>query len=281
MPARRLTRWLPGVVVAVACVVVLKLTGTPLRATALYAVGSVWSVLLPGMLVSRALRSRPRTLVADLSLGFVTGLALQLAAWFVFTGLGAGGFLVLWPIPVVVLCVAVGPLRRRVWSLAPYERRLHPATAWASVAAFAAAMVPLVNTFGATGLPPSRWYPDMYWHLGNTHELMRTVAPLAPQVAGESLTYHWFANAHFAAMSLTTGIDPILVVGRLWMPVIAVVTLGMLLAAADTLVGRSWPGVVAAALTFPAPRSRWRSGSACPGWSRWHSSAPPTSTRRR
>ncbi len=246
----RLVRLLPGVVVIACLATVLVATGVPLEICGLYAAGTVWTVLLPGVLLSRAIRSRARTLVADLSLGFVTGLFGQLVAWFALVGSGHGEYIVWWPVPIVVLTLIIGPLRRRCWTFRAFERSLHPVTAWGGAITFGLASVSLVAGFGWTGLPATGWYPDMYWHLGITHELMRTISPMAPQVAGQQFFYHWFANAHFASTVLATGVDPILVVGRLWMPTTCLAMFGTLLAAADTLVRRSWPGVVAAALVF-------------------------------
>lgn len=242
-------RWLPGVVLAAFAVVILRVCNTPLSAIGLYGVGLVLTVLLPGMLVVRALRGRPRTLVSDLSIGFCAGLALQLIAWALFTLAGIGHLLFLWPL-LVIVPMAVVPSLRHVWTLRPYKGHIHPVTAWTGVLAMALAVPSILANFVTNSLPPSRWYPDTYWHLSVAAELVHTVTPVVPQLASDPFAYHWFANAHFAAMSLTTGVDLILVVGRLWIFPILFAAAGILMAAADSLVGRSWPGVAASLLLF-------------------------------
>ena len=48
--------------------------------------------------------------------------------------------------------------------------------------------------------PPNgtSYYQDLLFHLSMVHELMRSMPPQWPQVAGEPLEYHWFANADMA-----------------------------------------------------------------------------------
>ncbi len=68
-------------------------------------------------------------------------------------------------------------------------------------------------------MPPggTAYYPDLLYHLSMVHELMRSVPPELPQVAGERLEYHWFANADMAGAVDITRLAPIVVVFRLWL----------------------------------------------------------------
>lgn len=55
---------------------------------------------------------------------------------------------------------------------------------------------------------PSHWYQDLYWHVSLTSEAMRHAPLHDPQSAVEGpLSYHWFANAHSAAIVMATGVD--------------------------------------------------------------------------
>ena len=113
----------------------------------------------------------------------------------------------------------------------------------------------------STALPPrpNSWYQDLYWHLSIAADLTQRVPPNVPQVAGRTLRYHWFSDAHLAASHLISGVPLPTVLVRLWLlPVIAVV-LGLLVAVAHRLSGRLWPGAVAAALNAaPAMLVPWR-----------------------
>ncbi len=245
---RFLWRWVPGLVLLAACAWWLMPLETPLHSIGLYALAFAWSVVLPGTLVHRALRGRPTTLVADVAFGGATGLVLQLLAWAGLTVLGVAQWLVFWPVPVV-LAFALIPSLRRHWTLARYDRALHPTTSWAIVLAAMIAVYGAFRTSSATSvLPPaaSSWYQDSYWHLSIAAETMRAFPPEMPQIAGRAFSYHWFANAHIGAMTWTTGLDLPLVFSRLWVAPIIVLAVMGIAAAGQRLTGRAWPGALAA-----------------------------------
>ena len=53
---------------------------------------------------------------------------------------------------------------------------------------------------------PGNWYPDLYWHSSLTAEAMRHAPVQDPQSVIEGmLSYHWFTNAHAAAIVMATG----------------------------------------------------------------------------
>lgn len=251
-PDPRLTRaWrlLPAAALLLAVAVLTHQQTTGYAAIGLYWATLVWSALIPGMLVHRALRGRPSTMLADVAFGGATGLALQLVAWAVFTAMGIQQWLVLWPVPLVVAFVAV-PRLRGCWSIAAYERHLHPVSALGLV--FGSLMVTrgALTVASRSPLPgiPALWEQDLYFHLGIVGELMRAVPPTMPQIAGEPLSYHWFSHAHIAAMTLMTGLDTPLVITRLWMQPIVILSVLCVAAAGQYLTGRAWPGVLAAVL---------------------------------
>ncbi|NUO92277.1 MAG: hypothetical protein HOQ18_15840, partial [Dermatophilaceae bacterium] len=92
------------------------------------------------------------------------------------------------------------------------------------------------------------WYPDDLWHLALSAELMRSVPPDMPQLAGNTFFYHWFSNAHVAAMTWTTGLDLPVVFLRLWMAPVIALAVGVVFAVTEQLSRRTWPGAVAALL---------------------------------
>jgi hypothetical protein len=250
---RSWARWLrlwPGALLVAVTVWFTAAAGVPVASIGLYAVAFVWSVIVPGVLVHRALRGRPSTLVSDLALGGATGLVLQLFAWALFTALHVQAWLVLWPLAVVVPFVAVPGLRRH-FSLAAHARTVPTLAAWLGVIAYLLPFSRLaVDLFGSTDLPPAAaaWYQDDLWHLALSAELMRTVPPDIPQLAGQTFFYHWFSNAHIAAMTWTTGLDLPVVFARLWMPAILALAIGVIFAVGEQLANRPWAGAVAALL---------------------------------
>lgn len=232
-----------------AVLAVWSVTGTPLGAVAAYCLTLVGSVTLPGTLVARVLRA-PATLVEDLAIGTTVGFVLQLAAWAVFTSAGLQHLLLAWPLLVVVPFVAVPGLRRRAW-LVSYPSRLHPGSAWGLAAGCLLPLVTLAQSMAASHLPnaANAWYQDDYWHLALSAELMRSLPPDLPQVAGQPFFYHWFANAHIAAMAHSSGVELPVVFARLWMPVVVFTGIAMIAVVGRELTGRAWPGVLAALLT--------------------------------
>ena len=228
--------------------------GVPVPVVGTYWAAWAWGVVGPGILVHRALRGRPSTMVADLALGACVGLVLQLAAWAAMTALGWQQHLLWWPLLLVLVFTAVPRLRRHL-SLRPYDKHTTTGAAGVGVLAFVAALRMVTSHFRDTALPPRAmaWYPDDLWNLGNVSELMRTVTPQVAQVAGRPFHYHWFSDAHLAAMTLTTGIDPVTVVGRLWAPPLILVIVSAAMAVGHRVSGSALVGAAAAACFVLAP----------------------------
>ena len=57
--------------------------------------------------------------------------------------------------------------------------------------------------------------PDASFQLALTGELRHHAPPMVPWVAGEPLHYHWLTYAHTASATWLTGIEPVVVLGRL------------------------------------------------------------------
>lgn len=250
--------FLPGVVLGAATVAVMAATHTPLTAIALYAAAFLWMVTVPGVLVGRLLwESRSR--FEELVVGSTVGLALQIAAWAAFTAVGVQRWLILWPLLVIIPMILFG---RSHLHLKRYPTRLHPLTAWGLALACLQPLLSMGSSMARSHLPnqANSWYQDDYWHLALSAELMRSVPPELPQVAGTPFLYHWFANAHVATMALATGIDLPVVFSRLWMPAIVFLGLAMLVVAGRELTDKYWPGMVAALLA----------GNSAAIWTGWY-----------
>lgn len=254
--------FLPAVVTVLVIGIGLLFVQTPPMAIVKYAAYLLLAVLLPGTLVHRALRGRNPLLVADLALGGATGLLLGLLAWAIFMLLGVQKYLWLWPLAVIVPFVAVPSLRKH-WRLGGHTERSR-VTSWLLAGALCLYTLGLVVVAMRTLdlLPKSNLYSleyiDVYWHLGNAAELTRELPPDVPSVAGRTLRYHWFFNAHVAESHLISGVDLPTIMVRLWeIPVVAVV-LGLVLAVARKATGAVWPGAVAALLiVVPAQLVPW------------------------
>ncbi|NYJ75432.1 hypothetical protein [Allobranchiibius huperziae] len=218
-------RWLPAVVCLVASYAAAH-THVPLGQSLIYLVATIWSVLMPGVLVLRLCRGQADSLLAELSVGFVVGIMVQLVAWAAFVSLGVGGWLALYPVPVVAAAALIPQWRARLRST-PYARREPWWAAWSLAASYVVAVGLLATrTFATNPLPPSRvrWYPDLYWHVAVAASARTSVPPAVPQVSGQTLKYHWFSHAHMAADSLVSHVDVLLVASRLWyLPVYAAI----------------------------------------------------------
>jgi len=225
---------------------VLLRTATPAPDIGRYAAYWCLGVTLPGLLVARATVGTRGNWPEDIAIGAVTGLALELVCFTLWSLLGLQQQLWLWPLLVAVIFVAVPGLRRhwRISEPTPLPRLW----SWGLSASIVACILNVGQSAFGDPLPPAAgvYYPDAPWHLSIVHELTRSFPPQVPQVAGDILRYHWFSHMHMAAAHLVSGAPVATVVLRLWiLPQLAVTALiGARLAM--ELSGRWWAGPVAA-----------------------------------
>ncbi len=261
--AERALSWSAGLAVTAAACWILLATGVGaaelLRFTAFWFI----AVIIPGVLVHRALRGTPPTLVEDLGLGAATGVSLELLAGVLLQPLGLDRFSVGWfVLPYAMLLVPA--LRRRVltWS---YDRRESAAQAWALAASSTLVLFALVDFFKRTPLPSqdSDINIDPWWHLSMTTEMLKPGLPQIPQVAGEPFVYHWFSHMHMAIAGASSQVDLPTVVFRLWIVPIALGTIAVVVALARHVSGVPWAGPLAVWLTFLAVEGGvlWSSGT--------------------
>jgi hypothetical protein len=246
-PARAALAVLPWLLPAAALVAALLATGTPARDVAIYGGYLVVGIVLPGTLVHRAFRGSRGNLPEDLGLGAATGLLVQLAGWLLAAATGGQALLRYWPLLVIAVFVAVPRLRRHWRTAVP--RPLPLGWSW-----LIAGTMLLLVAWGAaywvkTPLPPTgtTYYQDLMYHLALVHEMTRSLPFQVPQLAGETLRYHFLSDADMAAASMITGIEPSTLLLRLWMVPIGAIAVLVLAVLGRDLTGRWWAGPLAGA----------------------------------
>jgi hypothetical protein len=245
--------WLPAAAVTAVAIGLLLASHTPAWDIGRYAAYVVYAVIVPGTLVFRALRRTPHTLVEDLAYGAVVGLVLEIAAWALWSSVGAQGRLWAWPLVVFAIFAAVPSLRRHWW-VRGYTRT-PPGFAWATAAVSGGFLAYLYVTFLHPNpiLPTGetqRIYIDLPYQLSLAAEAKHHFPPHVPQVAEEPLHYHYFAFAHQGVGSLISGVDLTSIVLRLDVPLLCLAAIVALAVTGWRVTGRPWAGVIAAALTF-------------------------------
>jgi hypothetical protein len=243
-PALAVLPWFPPLILFVAG---LLATGTAPRDIAIYAVYLAGGVVLPGTLVYRALRGSRGNLPEDLGVGAATGLPLQLLGWALGTATGNEKLLILWPALVIVLFMAV-PRLRRYWRIA--ERRPPPLRwSWLMAAAMLLVVAICYPFWNSNPLPPATasYYQDLLYHLALVHEMTRSMPFEVPQLAGDTLRYHFLSNADMAAGSLITGISPAVLLFRLWFGPILAISIMVVAVLAREVTGKWWAGPLAGA----------------------------------
>jgi hypothetical protein len=257
-PARRdllvrVARWLPLAAVLTVTAGVLWRLGTSPWDIARYAAYCVWAVLLPGVLVYRALRRTPHSLVDDLAMGAALGLVLEIGAFVTFSATGLRGLLWLWPLLVVVPFAVLRPLRRCWWVSGYRPAPMLWSWSVAGVAIFLLGYLTYAFLRPNQPLPSggSRLYfIDQLHLLSLVGELKHHFPPETPQLAGEPLAYHWFAFAHMATASLISGVDTPVVFFRLALPAMCLLVVVLLAVVGWRVSGRPWVGALAAALAY-------------------------------
>jgi hypothetical protein len=245
----RLVPWLFPVVAGVGGLLAIDV---PPAAVVKYSGYFGFCVVLPGVLLLRVAWRSTGNWAEDVGLGAAVGMAYQFLGWAIFTALGLQSWLLAWPL-LVLAAFAVVPRLRPCWRIAA------PAplpVAWSWGLAICATVLVVITTFTVLTdhKPPpngTSYYADLLFHLSMVHEVMRSVTPQVPQVAGEPLAYHWFADADMAGAVDITRLPPALVLFRLWLLPQAVVLLLVSASLARQVSKVWWTGVLAALAVLP------------------------------
>jgi hypothetical protein len=253
-PLPLLLRALPWVVVGAFLLAALRWAETPTQSLLRYAIYFTVGVLVPGILVFRALRGSRGNLPEDAGFGATTGIAVVLVGWALTVGTGLGDFLWVWPLLVITAFVAVPALRRH-WRIAEPEP-LPPAWSWLIAGLLMLAiMVLALAVWGTDPLPPvtHSLFGDIYYHWANAAQLTHTITPTQPQMAGEPLRYHWFSDAYRASASMMSGVPIGTVMLRLWSGPVVLAGILVIAGLARQAARVWWAGPVAAFIAVALP----------------------------
>jgi hypothetical protein len=244
--SRQLLAVLPWLVPALAWVLGLHYSHTPARDVAIYAVYLVLAIVLPGTLVHRALRGSRGNLPEDIGYGAATGLLLMTIGWAISAAAGLQAVLWVWPLLFLGLFLAVPGLRRH-WRI-PREVRAPLPIRWSLIAAGGVFVVVMaVFPFWRDNpLPPADayYYQDLMYHLALVHEMTRSIPFQVPQLAGDTLKYHYLSDADMATASMITKIPATVVLMRLWIAPIGALAILVGAALARELTGKWWAGAL-------------------------------------
>ncbi|WP_156056348.1 hypothetical protein [Streptosporangium roseum] len=205
--------------VAVFAMVVLGYFGVSVRDMMCFGIYVALGLMLPGLLLIRALYGGRWTLTEELALGLVLGYAIEVLTYIAARAAGMPLLVIAWPIITYAVFAAVPRLRQH-WKGAPrptapiwWSWSLALVTAYLVVWSAARFFKLHALTWPALGSVSL----DMPFHLALIGELKHHMPPTVPMVAGEPLFYHWFVYAHFAAASWITGVEPLVLLFRLVM----------------------------------------------------------------
>lgn len=251
---RRIARSLPGLTISGGVVGLLLATHTPPLDLVRYAVYLIWGAVLPGVLLYRAIRENPHSLLDDLAMGTVLGFTLELVAYLMFAAAGLLPWLMLWPLPVVAPFALV-PRLRRYWRRP--EGYHTPPTLWswtvAGIALYYQVYTAVVLMRPTSPIPTGsqRFYlHDLLYLMSLVGEYKNRFPARVPQVAGEPLNYHWFSFAHEATASLISHVDTPVAFLRMGQPVLGLLAVALLAVAGWRVSGKPWVGALAATLMF-------------------------------
>jgi hypothetical protein len=249
--SQRFASFVPALVGVLGAWVALLSSGTPIGAVFAYTLYFGLAVVLPGTLLYRCIAGFSDSLLSDVAWGAVTGLMLELVGWAAFTALGMNRYLWLWP-TLVVLTFALVPRLRSLWRRPYGSGRTGRVIAWAtSLSSLLGCVYLAANYYRFNRLPPNGggYFVDLPWHLGVAFEATRSVPLRIPEASAEGiLSYHWFADAHFAAASLISGVDLPTVVVRTGLFPLVFVLVAATACLAIKITGRPGVGALAAVL---------------------------------
>lgn len=243
----------PLAVAAVACGLLL-VAGVPAPSLALFAAYEIAFVLVPGVLLYRALGGGAGGALEQVAVGWPLGYLLEVLAFVLASATGAPLALCM-SYPAVALGAALLTRRRVPSPTAAAGPRRAPPAAWAA-AALCAVVLAYVGAgyFGQTPLPSGTasvgYEPDLLYDLSLAAEAKLRWPLGEPLVAGRPFGYHSFPYLDLAAASAVTGLELPLLLFRLQLPPMAALLVAQLVWAGSRLGGAGRIGVVAAAVAL-------------------------------
>jgi hypothetical protein len=262
---RRPPAWAPPAAVGVLVVIGLTYYGVPVRTTAIFTGYLGLGIVLPGMLLWRAVRGRPGWLVEDVAAGLAVGYSCEVMVYIGARAIGLPLLVVAWPIATIAAFLLVPGLRRH-WRRTDRDDEKTPL--WFSAILSGSALVLFYwsairffrthDVAGAGMLSPDG---DSPFHLALTGEAKHHLPLSSPWLPEQPVLYHWFVYAEMASTSWITGIEPQVLLVRL-SPLPMVFGFLLLMAVlGKRLTGMWWAGAAAAVTTYfvltPTPY-QWR-----------------------
>jgi len=242
--------WVPVALLAVAAVAVLRHFGVPDQEIGAFAGYIGIGVMVPGVLLWRALGPGGGSLPADLAAGLALGYAIEVLVYIPARAAGVPLAVLAWPVLTIVTFLLVPRLRRH-WRGDGGRVPLWWAWAMSGIVGYLVAWSArqFFPVHGLTWPGYAAPYVDMPYHLALLGELKHHVPPTFPAVLGERLSYHWFVYAEMAATSWVTGIEPQTLLYRLSALPMLAATAVLVPAIAWRVTGRPWAGVAAILVT--------------------------------
>lgn len=236
--------------------------GVGLRNQGLFWLTELVTILLPGLIIAR--RFPVAGPFPRLSIAFVAGLGAQLLGWAI--AVPAGQHWLLWVVPLLFAVAFEGSaklLQARFPGSPDSPTAVHrlPTPWWASIGLLATWLLMLrALATGVWSITPlhgaMQWYQDMFWHVSITADAMHHMPPTDPQSAPEGvLSYHWFSNAHNAALTLASGVDINKISVVAWYVPVMIASIGLVYALATYLAKSPVAGVLAVLLLVLAPNT--------------------------
>jgi hypothetical protein len=259
---RRPPAWLlPVALLGALMLTIWLVSDVPLPAALRFIGYEVGFVGVPGWLIYSALTRRARFDLRHVVVAWALGYAAELAVFAATASVGARTAYDFYPLAVAIVTGPfVLPLVR-----AGFERRADrprgrtPGWAWALTGLLAFAFVDIaVEQFPLYRLPwklpiGQLFYWPYDWMMANSiaTDALQHWPASAPNVAGVTLHYHYFAFLHMSAISQVTKLDVFLVNFRfVTMPLVILSTLLAFVLGRKLSGGKPWVGFAAAFLAF-------------------------------
>ncbi|MEV4135396.1 hypothetical protein AB0J72_24870 [Dactylosporangium sp. NPDC049742] len=232
----------------------LWLYGVPVWTTAIFTAYVALGIILPGMLIWRAVRGRPGWFVEDVAAGLAVGYSCEVMTYIAARWIGVPLLTAAWPVATVAVFLLVPKLRRH-WR--GTDRAEEKTPFWFSAILSGAGLVlfywSIIRFFRTHDLAePGSLSPDgdSPFHLALLGDAKHHMPLASPWLPEQPVLYHWFVYAEMASTSWITGIEPQVLLLRL-SPLPMILGLLMLMAVlGKRLTGHWWAGAAAAVTTF-------------------------------
>jgi hypothetical protein len=258
--------WVPATLVALLAAALLhRAAGVSVRDIAAFGLYLGGWIALPGLLIWRWIDRRPgRPLVEDLTVGALVGYVLEFPVYLACLAAGVPRLYLLWPV-VVAAATLTHSGGRALWRRG--GPRMSIAWSW-SVAALMGYLVVWFahNVWAVSPVRASALrspYIDEPFHLSLAAGLKHFFPPQVPYVADTPLDYHWLSHLHIAAASWVSGVEPIVLLRVVAIPVMFLLVALAAATVAVRLTGAAWtgPALLGALLVGPADFSGWSDGA--------------------